>query len=162
MRSPQKQPFLAPWWASPQVAYWSGQPGVAGTSHQSLAGIVDTARFFLAEKPADAAAILRDRGVRYVIIDDTSHTANDLSELLIVSNSQSLLGLKQTSAQPLGDLLAKQPRLAPPFLRHVKPEERGLVLHLPQLSGESKPDDRKMQIYLPQYHQLYAVDPDKL
>ena len=52
-------PFLASWWLSPAIAYWSRQPGVAGTSHESLPGIVDTARFFLSTDPASAAAILR-------------------------------------------------------------------------------------------------------
>lgn len=37
--------FIAPWWMSPQVAYWSGLRGVAGTSHQSLPGTLDSARF---------------------------------------------------------------------------------------------------------------------
>ncbi len=36
LRSPDVHPFLAPWWLSPSIAYWSGQPGVAGSSHESL------------------------------------------------------------------------------------------------------------------------------
>ena len=27
LRSTQMHPFLAPWWLSPSIAYWSGQPG---------------------------------------------------------------------------------------------------------------------------------------
>lgn len=162
MRSSERRPFLAPWWASPQVAYWSGQPGVAGTSHQSLGGIVDTARFYLAEKPEEAAAILKARGIHYVIVDDTSHTSDDLSELLVVSNSQKILALANPPEKPLGEILAKEVRKAPPFLRHISAEQRGLVAELPQLAGERKPDDRKVQFYFPQYHQLYIVEPDKL
>ena len=30
-----------------RLAYWSGQPAVAGSSHESLGGIVESARFFL-------------------------------------------------------------------------------------------------------------------
>ncbi|MFM8808735.1 MAG: hypothetical protein ACKOJB_07515, partial [Chthoniobacterales bacterium] len=40
---------LAPWWISPALARLSGQPMVGGTSHQSLPGTTDTARFFLSE-----------------------------------------------------------------------------------------------------------------
>ena len=46
LRSPDVHPFLAPWWLSPSIAYWSGQPGVAGSSHESLNGIEETARDF--------------------------------------------------------------------------------------------------------------------
>ncbi|HKS04616.1 MAG TPA: hypothetical protein VJR49_04595, partial [Chthoniobacterales bacterium] len=47
LRSPEVHAFLAPWWLSPSISYWSGQPGVAGSSHESLEGIVDSAGFFL-------------------------------------------------------------------------------------------------------------------
>jgi hypothetical protein len=30
IRSNEVRPFLAPWWLSPSIAYWSGQPGIAG------------------------------------------------------------------------------------------------------------------------------------
>src|SRR5262249_43827903 len=33
LRSSEVNPFLAPWWLSPPIAYWSAQPGVAGSSH---------------------------------------------------------------------------------------------------------------------------------
>jgi hypothetical protein len=46
LRSSEIRPFLAPWWLSPEIAYWSGQPGVAGSSHESLPGIEESARFF--------------------------------------------------------------------------------------------------------------------
>ena len=49
LRSRDVHPFLAPWWLSPSIAYWSGQPGVAGSSHESLNGIEDSRRFFLSE-----------------------------------------------------------------------------------------------------------------
>lgn len=162
MRSEEKRPFLAPWWASPQVAYWSGQPGVAGTSHQSLPGIVDSARFFLAENPKDAAAILKSRGVKYVIVDDTSHKAPELTDLLVISNSLELLGVTEKPKDPLGDLLAKRTNQAPSFLRYISPKERGLVAEIPQLAGENAAQEKKVQLYLPQYHQLYIVEPDKL
>ena len=158
----ERRPFLAPWWVSPQVAYWSGQPGVTGTSHQSLAGIVDSARFYLSEKLEDAAAVLRARGVYYVIIDDSSVTATDEKELLIISNSQKLLGRDgQLAAKPLGDVLARTPRLAPQFLRFISPEQRGLVKSLGEVEEDGK-TPAQAKLYLPQYHQLYEVIPDKL
>ena len=69
LRGPEKAPFMAPWWISPALAYWSGQPGVAGSSHESIAGIVDSARFYLAATPEEAGAILRERDVSRVIAD---------------------------------------------------------------------------------------------
>jgi hypothetical protein len=51
IRSDQKRAFLAPWWLSPAISYWSGQPGVAGSSHESLSGIGESARFYLSEDP---------------------------------------------------------------------------------------------------------------
>ena len=60
LRSPEVDPFLAPWWLSPSIAYWSGQPGVAGSSHESLNGIEESARFFLSENLKQAHEILDD------------------------------------------------------------------------------------------------------
>jgi hypothetical protein len=74
--------FLASWWLSPAIAYWSGQPGVAGTSHESLPGIVDTARFFLSTDPKAAAEILRRRKVHWVVADDPEHEIDTSSTLL--------------------------------------------------------------------------------
>ena len=35
---PPATTILAPWWLSPPLAYWSGQPAVAGSSHEALPG----------------------------------------------------------------------------------------------------------------------------
>ncbi len=99
--------FLAPWWQSPAIAYWTRLPGVAGSSHQSLPGIVDTARFFLAEQPEEAAAILKKRRVAWVLADDAER---------MTGTSTALLGVGRPAA-PLGLILAESPRNAPPFLR---------------------------------------------
>ena len=69
MRTGEKEAFLAPWWLSPALAYWSRQPGVAGSSHQALPGTLETARFFLAPTPAEAEAIGRRLGVRWIVTD---------------------------------------------------------------------------------------------
>jgi hypothetical protein len=98
--------FLASWWLSPAIAYWSHQPGVAGTSHESLSGIVDSARFFLSSDSAVAAAVLRQRRVRWVIADDDSHE---------IETSRMLLGVKPPE-KPLATTLADHPEDAPPFL----------------------------------------------
>ena len=101
--------FIAPWWQSPAIAYWTRQPGVAGSSHQSLAGIVDTARFYLAENPATAAAILQKRRVAWVLADDAGR---------MTVTSAALLGLAPSST-PLALTLAEHPRDVPPFLREI-------------------------------------------
>ncbi len=101
--------FLAPWWQSPAIAYWTRLPGVAGSSHQSLPGIVDTARFYLTDKPEEAAAILKKRRVSWVIADDAER---------MTSTSASLLGIEPPSI-PLGLILAENPRNVPPFLRET-------------------------------------------
>ena len=109
LRSSEREPFLAPWWLAPSAAYWSGQPSVAGSSHESLAGIVDTARFFLSTTPGEARAILQARGVRTVLAYDGERTAQ---------NSAAILG---TTASPhaLCFLLDRNPAEVPPFL-HLK------------------------------------------
>jgi hypothetical protein len=104
-------PFLAPWWLSPSIAYWSGDPGVSGSSHEGLAGIVDTARFFLAKNPEEAAAILRAHGVRWVLADDADR---------MIGTSAVLLGI-QPSKRPLARVLAENAGDAPLFLRERVP-----------------------------------------
>jgi hypothetical protein len=100
-------PFLASWWLSPAVAYWSRQPGVAGTSHESLPGIVDTAHFFLSSDPSDAATILMRRPVRWVIAGDSQQE---------ISTSSILLGVAPPKS-PLATILYDHPEHAPDFLR---------------------------------------------
>lgn len=109
LRVPEKIPVLAPWWLSPALAYWSGQPCVAGSSHESLAGIVDTARFYDATDPAEARAILEKRGVRAVLACEPSR---------VVDTSAVLLS-RLTPRAPLAETLWQRPHSAPPFLRDV-------------------------------------------
>jgi len=61
---------LAPWWRSPALAYESGWPMVSGSSHEGIAGIADSARFYLAADPLTAREILAKRNVRYVVTYD--------------------------------------------------------------------------------------------
>ena len=76
---------LAPWWISPALARWSGQPFVGGTSHQSLPGTADTARFFLSEDDETAESLLRRRMVRYVVSDDPARVIPTSAQLLGMS-----------------------------------------------------------------------------
>jgi hypothetical protein len=100
--------ILAPWWLSPPLAYWSGQPAVAGSSHESLPGIVDVARFFVCADAQAAAGILRRRQVRWVVAYDPDR---------VLSTASSLLGQPLVSRHAMGLILYRQPEMAPAFLR---------------------------------------------
>ena len=99
-------PFLAPWWWTPAVAYWSGQPGVAGSSHEALNGIEQSARFFAASDTENARAILVKNRVAWVLAYDADRT---------VANSALILGVPAPE-NPLGRVLDRAPSQAPAFL----------------------------------------------
>ena len=82
LQSSELRPFLAPWWLSPSIAYWSGQPAAAGSSHESLSGIEDSARFFLADDWRKAREILENRKVTWVIAYDFERVAQNSSDIL--------------------------------------------------------------------------------
>ncbi|MFL6500582.1 MAG: hypothetical protein ACJ8LL_07695 [Candidatus Udaeobacter sp.] len=105
-RSPEVHPFLAPWWLSPSIAYWSGQPGVAGSSHESLNGIEDSARFFLSDNLQEARAILEKRHVAWVFAYDSDRVAQ---------NSASILN-QPVPRESLCRVLDRTPSQAPSFL----------------------------------------------
>jgi hypothetical protein len=106
LRSPEVHPFLAPWWLSPSIAYWSGQPGVAGSSHEGLNGIEDSARFFLSEDLQKARDMLEKRRVAWVFAYDSDRVAQ---------NSAAILN-EPRPLQPLCRVLDRTPSQAPPFL----------------------------------------------
>jgi hypothetical protein len=106
LRSSETRPFLAPWWLSPSIAYWSGQPGVAGSSHESLHGIEDSARFFLCDDLQKAREILIKHAVAWVVAYDSDRVA---------SNSSAILGLA-VPLRPLCLVLDRTPSNAPPFV----------------------------------------------
>jgi hypothetical protein len=106
LRSPEVHPFLAPWWLSPSIAYWSGQPGVAGSSHESLNGIEQSARFFLSEDLQKAREILEKRHVAWVFAYDSDRVAQN--SVAILNGPRPL--------QPLCRVLDRTPSQAPPFL----------------------------------------------
>ena len=85
LKSSEAHPFLAPWWISPSIAYWSGQPGVAGSSHESLEGVGDSARFFLAEDWGMARVILGEHKVTWVLAYDSERVARNSAAVLGVA-----------------------------------------------------------------------------
>ena len=106
LRSSDVRPFLAPWWLSPSIVYWSGQPGVAGSSHESLSGIEDTARFFLSEDVHKEREILENHRVTWVFAYDSERVAQ---------NSAAILN-KALPLRPLCRVLDRTPTQAPRFL----------------------------------------------
>jgi len=106
LRSPEMHPFLAPWWLSPSIAYWSRQPGIAGSSHEGLNGIEDSARFFLSEDLQQAREILEKRNLAWVFAYDSDRVAQ---------NSAAILN-EACPLQPLCRVLDRTPSQAPPFL----------------------------------------------
>jgi hypothetical protein len=106
LRSAETQPFLSPWWLTPAIAYWSGQPGVAGSSHESLEGIEQSARFFLSQDWQMARKILEDCRVAWVIAYDFERLAR---------NSSAILGLP-VPQYPLCFVLDRTPAQSPSFL----------------------------------------------
>lgn len=107
--SPDKTPILAPWWLSPPLTYWSGQPCIAGSSHQSLPGIVDSSRFYLETEPQAAREILKKHAVQYVVAYEPDR---------VLGAASALLG-RPPRADALGFILYREPHQAPPFLRLV-------------------------------------------
>ena len=106
LRSSENHPFLAPWWLSPEIAYWSEQAGVAGSSHESLPGIEDSARVFVSQEWETVCKLLGNHKVAWVIAYDSERTAQNSAEILGVAVPQ----------QPVCFVLEKTPSMAPPFL----------------------------------------------
>jgi hypothetical protein len=106
LRSSENHPFLAPWWLSPEIAYWSEQTGVAGSSHESLPGIEDSALVFVSQDWETVRKLLENHKVAWVIAYDSERTAQNSAEILGVAVSQ----------QPVCFVLDKTPSKAPPFL----------------------------------------------
>lgn len=97
---------LAPWWMTPALVFYSGKEGIAGSSHQSLSGILATAHFFTAGEFSEARGILQKRLARYVVVGPHEY---------VIENSARLTGRPAPEAA-IGRLLAETPSLAPDFL----------------------------------------------
>jgi hypothetical protein len=106
LRSTEIRAFVAPWWLSPSIAYWSGQPGIAGSSHESLDGIADSAQFFLCDDWQKARQILQNHKTEWVFAYDSERVAQNSAAIL----SQAL------PTHPLCRVLDRTPSQVPPFL----------------------------------------------
>jgi len=62
--------IMAPWWISPGLLYFSGQPIVSGSSHCGISGIVASAQFYATTSWTDAELILQQRKVRWIVVYD--------------------------------------------------------------------------------------------
>jgi hypothetical protein len=102
-------PFLAPWWFSPAVSYWSRQAGVGGSSHESIQGIVETAKFFGAQDTEEAMQIIDRDNVTWIVSYDADRVAR---------NSSQILG-NPVPKNALCYLLDRRPSEVPPFLRLI-------------------------------------------
>jgi len=118
---------LAPWWFSPALAYWSGFPCVAGSSHQSLPGIVESARFYLTSDPEEALHILDERQVKYVVAYDPGR---------VLATSAMLLGLPGAptpSPYVYAQWLYTRPHSPPPGLEPLGSNQAfRLFRHVPE------------------------------
>jgi MFS family permease len=99
--------FIAPWWFSPALSYWSGQPGVGGSSHESIGGIVETAKFFETQNAEEAKQIVDRDNVKWIV----SYDADRVNQ-----NSAQILG-KPAPKDALSYLLDRRPSEVPSFLR---------------------------------------------
>jgi hypothetical protein len=106
IRSAETHPFLSPWWLSPSIAYWSAQPGIAGSSHEALDGIAASARFFLANDLQSGREILRNRHGDWVLAFGWERVGQ---------NSADLLGTSVPDTA-LGRILDRTPGQAPSYL----------------------------------------------
>jgi hypothetical protein len=101
--------FIAPWWFSPALSYWSRRPGVGGSSHESIGGIVETARFFETRDAEEAKQILDRDSVNWIVSYDADRVAQ---------NSAQILG-NPVPKNALCYLLDRRATEVPPFLRLI-------------------------------------------
>jgi hypothetical protein len=80
--------IMAPWWLSPGLLYFSGQPIVSGSSHCGISGIVASAKFFTTTSWPEAQRILRERQVRWIVVYD-----DPVYEYPLLDSSLGILGL---------------------------------------------------------------------
>ena len=91
---------MAPWWFCPAIVWWSGQPCIGGSSHQSLPGIVDSCEFYLSESPEKTESILASHQIRYVFAYEPER---------MISNSAQILG-RQPITTPFAEPLFQHPK----------------------------------------------------
>ena len=107
IRSNKTQAFLAPWWLSPAIAYWSEQPGLAGSSHESLRGIEESARFYLTSDAQVAQNILQRRCITWIFVYDSDRVLRNAAAILNASIPNNALG----------KIMDRNPSRAPDFVQ---------------------------------------------
>ena len=121
LRGTRRLPILAPWWQSPALAYWSGQPCVAGSSHESLPGTVDACRFYTSENPREAEAILARRKVACVIAYEPTRVMEIartvLGQAAVTTTNAGSLPLGDPAERAMGVILFRRPHSPPSFLQ---------------------------------------------
>ena len=115
LRGTRRLPVLAPWWQSPALAYWSRQPCVAGSSHESLSGIVDASRFYVCEDPRQAEAILARRKVACVLAYDPDRVMDTSRTILGMPGFGVALG--DVHERAMAVMLFRRPHSPPAFLK---------------------------------------------
>jgi hypothetical protein len=101
--------FIGPWWFSPALSYWSRQAGVGGSSHESIGGIVETAKFFETQNAEIAMQVTDRRNVNSIVSYDADRVAQ---------NSSQILG-NLVPQNALCYLLDRRASEVPPFLRLI-------------------------------------------
>ncbi len=102
-------PFVAPWWFSPALSYWSRQWGVGGSSHESIEGVVESAKFFGTQNAKEVAQILKRHRVKEIVAYDADRVARNSAQIQEHSISPNAFCY----------LLDRRPSEAPPFLRMI-------------------------------------------
>ena len=74
--------FIAPWWFSPALSYWSRQPGVGGSAHESIGGIVETAKVFETQGAEEAKQILDRDNVKWIVSYDADRVGRNSAQIL--------------------------------------------------------------------------------
>jgi hypothetical protein len=109
MRTGPPGKFLAPWWLSPALAYWSGQPALTGAGRLHSPGVLDSARFYLSESPLQAEAVVERGEIRWVVADDPARVVADSREWLAGAAPE----------MPIARALMERPHSAAPWLKPV-------------------------------------------
>jgi hypothetical protein len=102
-------PFIAPWWFSPALSYWSRQPGVGGSSHESIEGVAESAKFFGTQNAEKVTQVLKKHNIKWVIAYDADRLAQNSAQILE----------HPTSPNAFCYLLDRRPSEVPPFLRLI-------------------------------------------
>ena len=109
MRSGPPGKFLAPWWLSPPLAYWSGQSALTGGGRLNGPGVLDSARFYLSASHEQAQPLAERAEIRWIVADEPAR---------VVEDSRQWLG-GEVPETPLARALMDRPHSVAPWLKPV-------------------------------------------